>query len=96
MKKKIECRMFNDNAELWDFIKLVGKVGTKFKIDSEQEMRVCDQILAIAKEARAKGRNPDSKQNLERIIPILREELSEYLDFKVYDPSTDGWVTEGA
>lgn len=92
-KKKIECRMFNVNAELWDFVKIVGKVGTKFKIDSKLELETCNQILALAKEARRQGKNPNSKETLEKIIPILKENLSDYIDFKEWSDAEGNWVS---
>lgn len=92
MKKKLECRMFNDNAELYDFVNLVGKVDTKFKLEDGKYLAVTNRILEIAKEARDAGKNPNALPYLERIIPILKEELSDYLEFKVYDDATDGWV----
>lgn len=86
--------MFNDNAELWDLVKVVNKAGNKFDLPFPKTLGVCNQILDLAKEARERGQHPDSLTNLQKAVEILKRELSDYIDFKVYDEAKDRWVTE--
>lgn len=91
MKKKIVLRTLADDAEFYDYVKVVGDVDTKFDIGHAEVMRITGQLLDIAKTAEGKGWNINSPWVLTDAIGLLENELGEYIAFQEWNEELQAW-----
>lgn len=91
MKKKVECRMHTDGDDFYRYMDIIGKAGTKFKLDRGFLLGVVDKLLAIRREEEANGKKQNSRYVISKAIEVLRNEMSEFIEFKEYDEKSDRW-----
>lgn len=84
--------MHADGANLYDYHRVASQAHTKFKFDNDRIRHISKTIVAIHSKAEDAGQDPNSVANCEAVINLLRNELSDYIEFKEWSEDAQKWV----